>query len=592
MCAVFAEVRRVLADDGTLFLNLGDSYSGGGGGNYGSGKSVRSQGGQQTTNIRNRPDAPQNGGLPAKNLLGIPWRVAFALQDDGWILRNDIIWCLSGGAWVYARTAKGDMPVMVKDLIRLDPSTIQLWNGEKWSRVLGWGRSTDESERVELVLRSGERIGATGGHLWPTRRGNVASRDLAVGDVIATCALPEPEGAVRPEYLTDDVLWLCGLYLAEGSRSSSTIQLSLCADEVRWLPRIAAAVRHMGGTMRSTVEGNTLAVRMWGKVLTAVIDDHIGGKVAVDKHLTTTVWNLPNDALRHIVTGYLDGDGHYDLPNGRIRIGFTRNYALQRDLRTLAARLGATLTLNPNTSTCQTGTFKSFKGEWRWERSGHWNEKDRGEVIAIRGSHARKFWDIAVEDEPHLFALASGVLTHNCKPNGMPESVTDRLSTKHEHVFMFSKRARYWFDLDPIRERYDGDREPTRRARNPQDGWKENSAPAPWSVQTNLQATGERHTIGHALGRNPGDVWSIATQPFASAHFAVMPQTLASRAIEAGCKPDGVVLDPFSGSGTTGLAAAKHGKRYVGIDLSAEYLDLSLRTRLAQTAIDFGEATA
>jgi DNA modification methylase len=60
---------------------------------------------------------------------------------------------------------------------------------------------------------------------------------------------------------------------------------------------------------------------------------------------------------------------------------------------------------------------------------------------------------------------------------------------------------------------------------------------------------------------------------------------LAERCILAGCKPGGVVLDPFSGSGTTGLAATKQGRRYVGIDLNREYLDLSLRTRLAQTAL-------
>jgi DNA modification methylase len=86
--------------------------------------------------------------------------------------------------------------------------------------------------------------------------------------------------------------------------------------------------------------------------------------------------------------------------------------------------------------------------------------------------------------------------------------------------------------------------------------------------------------------RAPGDVWSIPTQPFAAAHFATMPPELARRCILAGCRPDGVVLDPFSGSGTTGMAAAKHGRRYVGIELNEEYLALSLRTRLAQGVLD------
>lgn len=77
----------------------------------------------------------------------------------------------------------------------------------------------------------------------------------------------------------------------------------------------------------------------------------------------------------------------------------------------------------------------------------------------------------------------------------------------------------------------------------------------------------------------------MSTQPFAEAHFAVMPLALAERCVLAGCKPGGIVLDPFCGSGTTGLAAAKHGRRFVGIDLNRDYLDLALRTRLAQTAL-------
>src|SRR5690606_27063825 len=101
-----------------------------------------------------------------------------------------------------------------------------------------------------------------------------------------------------------------------------------------------------------------------------------------------------------------------------------------------------------------------------------------------------------------------------------------------------------------------------------------------------LSALARRYKDGSQTPmKNPGDVWTMPTVPFSGAHFAVMPQALAERAILAGCKPGGTALDPFSGSGTTGLAAAKHGRRYIGIDLNPEYLDLSLRTRLAQPAL-------
>ena len=91
-------------------------------------------------------------------------------------------------------------------------------------------------------------------------------------------------------------------------------------------------------------------------------------------------------------------------------------------------------------------------------------------------------------------------------------------------------------------------------------------------------------------GRNPGDVWSIPTRPYPEAHFAVFPIELPLRCIKAGCRPGGTVLDPFSGSGTTGAAARQLGRRYVGIDLNPAYHDLA-RERFAQGVLDF-DATA
>lgn len=184
------------------------------------------------------------------------------------------------------------------------------------------------------------------------------------------------------------------------------------------------------------------------------------------------------------------------------------------------------------------------------------------------------------------------------KPNAMPESVVDRLSSRHEHLFMLSKSRAYWFDLDPIREAV------VYPAGSPALNWARDTKEADVPGQSmrqhrtarthgkatsaNLAPTGARHAAQDERGKNPGDVWSIPTAPFAEAHFAVMPQALAERAILAGCKPGGTVLDPFSGSGTTGLAANKHGRKYVGVDLSSDYLDLSLRTRFAQPGLDFG----
>lgn len=203
-------------------------------------------------------------------------------------------------------------------------------------------------------------------------------------------------------------------------------------------------------------------------------------------------------------------------------------------------------------------------------------------------------WRVALALQDDGWILRNDIIW--AKPNAMPESITDRLSTKHEHLFLLTKSRRYWFDLDPIREPV------IYPAGAPQLNWARDSKEADVPGQSmrqhrsgrehgkassaNLAPTGSRHVRPDMNGgRNPGDVWTIPTQPFGGAHFAVMPVTLAERCIQAGCKSGGTVLDPYSGSGTTGLAAARHGRRYVGIDVNADYLDLSLRTRLAQTAL-------
>lgn len=192
-------------------------------------------------------------------------------------------------------------------------------------------------------------------------------------------------------------------------------------------------------------------------------------------------------------------------------------------------------------------------------------------------------WRVAFALQDDGWILRSEIIW--AKRNFMPEAVTDRPTSAHEQIFLFSKSRRYWYDADAIREESDPDQEAHNRryARE-------------YNVHTDRAATtgqpGNVNNIGvHSRpgkgGRNARDVWTISSIPFPGAHFAVFPPELPRRCIAAGCKPGGTVLDPFSGSGTTGMVAQKLGRKYVGIDLNPEYLDLSLRTRLADQAMEF-----
>jgi DNA modification methylase len=190
-------------------------------------------------------------------------------------------------------------------------------------------------------------------------------------------------------------------------------------------------------------------------------------------------------------------------------------------------------------------------------------------------------WRVAFALQDDGWILRNSIIW--AKPNGMPESVRDRLAGRHENIFMLSKSQRYFFDLDTIRE-------PHAEVSLARAGRRR------LTVDKSQEGVGSPHTLdpasyANSSGKNPGDVWNIGTQPFPGAHFAVFPPEIPRRCIIAGCKPGGTVLDPFSGSGTTGLVAQNNGRKYVGIDLSAEYLKLSLETRLQNAALDFGAAS-
>lgn len=191
-------------------------------------------------------------------------------------------------------------------------------------------------------------------------------------------------------------------------------------------------------------------------------------------------------------------------------------------------------------------------------------------------------WRVALALQGDGWTLRNAIVWH--KPNAMPDPTADRLSTTYEMVFLLSKSPRYAFSVDEIREAAIT-------------AGRKQTAPTAQRAGSYSSASGSNNNeptssgLGcNAKGKNPGDVWAISPQPFGGAHFAVMPREIARRAIIAGCKQGGTVLDPFSGSGTTGQVSIENGRRYIGIDLSAEYLDLSLRERFAQPPLNMEAA--
>jgi site-specific DNA-methyltransferase (adenine-specific) len=215
-----------------------------------------------------------------------------------------------------------------------------------------------------------------------------------------------------------------------------------------------------------------------------------------------------------------------------------------------------------------------------------------------------------------LRLLEDGWIVRNkvtwAKTNPMPTSARDRLSNNTEIVYFLTRSDRYFFDLDSIRV--------PRRSNQRRDGSSVGSARPAWGGRPHraFSPPARRYVagdVGHPLGKNPGDVWEVATANFRGPHFATFPPKLVDRPLLASCparvcsvcgtpwrraamrrlgalavrgEPEpgcrcgrewrpGLVLDPFIGSGTLALAALGHQRDWLGIELNADYADLANR---------------
>jgi DNA modification methylase len=193
-------------------------------------------------------------------------------------------------------------------------------------------------------------------------------------------------------------------------------------------------------------------------------------------------------------------------------------------------------------------------------------------------------WRVAFALQADGWYLRQDIIWH--KSNPMPESVTDRCTKAHEYIFLMSKSQRYYYDAEAVKEPFADERR-RKAAReglqvqncagmgNPKGGGQ-------YSVGSGRNdngalKTGKWNEDGKATGRNCRSVWTVATHPYKEAHFATFPPDLIEPCILAGCPEGGTVLDPFFGSGTTGLVCSRLNREYIGIELNEQYCKMAER---------------
>ena len=198
-------------------------------------------------------------------------------------------------------------------------------------------------------------------------------------------------------------------------------------------------------------------------------------------------------------------------------------------------------------------------------------------------------WMLAFALRADGWYLRQDIIWH--KPNPMPESVTDRCTKSHEYIFLFSKNEKYYFDYEAIME-------PCSEKQTEHYIGKNYYGNGTKKERTHEQGYSQKENGGHrdnsggfdcemsikdgVVVRNKRDVWNVPVRPNKESHFATYPEMLIRPCILAGCAEGGIVLDPFMGSGTTGIVARKLNRNYVGCELNPEYQKMAERRILEQ----------
>ncbi len=219
-----------------------------------------------------------------------------------------------------------------------------------------------------------------------------------------------------------------------------------------------------------------------------------------------------------------------------------------------------TLWLNLGDSYCGTGSKGDSKDPKHKEGRNSQKVAINNKIAGLKSKDLVGIpWRVAFALQKDGWYLRQDIIWN--KTNPMPEPVKDRCTKSHEYIFLLSKSSKYYFDNESIKEET---KTKDNYIRN-RDNTKLNNTPG----RTKMKGL---KTNDYTM-KNKRSVWKVTTEQLNFAHFAVFPEKLIEPCILAGCPKDGIVLNPFIGSGTTGKVARKYHRNFIGIELNPEYID-------------------
>jgi len=389
---IFNELKKVLKPTGSFYLNIGDTYSGSGGGHNFQDREAYKKYSENLNYPSERPVT--NCKIPRKCLCMIPERVAMAMINNGWILRNKIIWCLSGDTNIFAKIDGRYESISIKELYRkfdecneIFLPTMDRKNDFRWIKLKNiWDNGYSQVKEIELT--NGIKFKATPVHKFPVRKGikfrsssylklhTEQLKSFKEGDhlwIKTQFDLDIPKGN-RKDYERG---YFVGFYLAEGNyikerkvelKNSDFSKYAL----KRWAKekgyeniedylenrqdvekkgiRLSCSIKSNESietlerlfSFNKYTYGNDLILKTRNDKALSLIKRFIAGEGAKKKKLTNEVFNESFLFMKGVLRGYLDGDGCKEkISNGiRWRIGTTKNNDLKRSILTLCRILG------------------------------------------------------------------------------------------------------------------------------------------------------------------------------------------------------------------------------------------------------------
>ena len=682
LCNIFDQVKRVLRDDGTCWVNISDCYGGFQGKN--AGYPDRKQEKAEVPQIKRSPKT-------AKSLLCVPEMFLLEMVKRGWLIRNKIIWhknnvmpsCLDSKTKVFIKRDKIKQieikDIKIGDLI-LSPTgwkkVKNKWKIKKTKTKLQIGNigkiivsndhrfaiSHDKRRqkinhiKVDKIRTKNKKGNYNDYFIFKNMKNffnnvNINKIDIIkddsltwfvdIKDIKEKFEVKSPSNFARKigdkslrkvkynstwSYASDthnelrrgriktykvqnynfnkirisnsyikenryykldyDLGWLLGLYTAEGGFNQlrgfqGKITLNKKEKDISEKFKKIFKKKFGHPIQKEYTKKNYRSVLFTsGSLYSLCKNIFIKGKCKNKSLKINNFLNSPTEFREGFVKGYFDGDGHTTKDK---KVVASASEQLIKDAQLILATLGK-LYSTKNVKQYDKRNGKIYKSSWLWSNSYlNFNENDLAYSRLIGKKREKKEIEmIDIEVEDGLFLIENGLISHN--------SARDRFTIDYEMLYFFVKQKKYYFEqqFEPIKTKtlernkygWDGAKVGSHSSKRNPGSFVSKMPPIGWKKHVGSKENPNPTYSGNQpewreYGRNKRTVWNINTKPSKVKHFAIYPEKLIETPIKAGCPFGGIVLDPFFGSGTTGLVALKQNKKFIGIELNKEYIEIA-----------------